>query len=444
MTNGDNCEERPYLRIHEDKSVFVNEDGISDVYIEGQSSAAAQERALAIQRTLEDGYLRNLIEECRNANIDLGDISDEAKNLLESLVNAVTSEVGRAVVGLTVMQLCIKSICPEQSIRLHKGSSRRGSFSWQDGISMRTIDRNYITPLLREYELSLHNRDGVMMTRTLAENYPYTQLFKAEIRGAKSEWLKIVDIVESNQLNPLNGLRNLLVLLHNRSEALSRKANAAMVAVNNLLSFSLTADDVKRFIKHVVDTSAYSARLFEISLHSLYQVLEDRRVLPGFLKRMSQMRSANKKHGDIGDVQIVRSLSGLDIIESWDAKYGKPYLRDELEELNEKLGLHPEVEVAGFVVDKDPDIRTDIEARKEEIASIHGISLDIFDFNAWVDDQLTRVPDDTDSLCREWIIAFSESICQKRRERAPIDEPCDGWIDELHQAAIVEYERLSR
>jgi hypothetical protein len=36
------------------------------------------------------------------------------------------------------------------------------------------------------------------------------------------------------------------------------------------------------------------------------------------LKPLSQMRSANKKHGNIGDIEI---LEARQIIESWDAKY---------------------------------------------------------------------------------------------------------------------------
>ena len=35
-------------------------------------------------------------------------------------------------------------------------------------------------------------------------------------------------------------------------------------------------------------------------------------------------------------------------IESWDAKYGKTYLRDELEELNDKLKSHPQTTLVGF------------------------------------------------------------------------------------------------
>ena len=106
---------------------------------------------------------------------------------------------------------------------------------------------------------------------------------------------------------------------------------------------------------------------FEIALHSLFQVLEDHNTFDGYLKPLSQMRSANKKHGNIGDIEVVAGLQGMHIIESWDAKYGKSYLRDELEELKDKLGEHPETAVAGFVVNQTPDLTSEIADRTDEL-----------------------------------------------------------------------------
>lgn len=35
------------------------------------------------------------------------------------------------------------------------------------------------------------------MTRSLAENYPYSPVYKANIRGARLEWLSIVEAIEA-------------------------------------------------------------------------------------------------------------------------------------------------------------------------------------------------------------------------------------------------------
>jgi len=45
---------------------------------------------------------------------------------------------------------------------LHKGSVNSNSFSWVDGISMRVLDKNFVTPVLRKYNLLKLNADGFM------------------------------------------------------------------------------------------------------------------------------------------------------------------------------------------------------------------------------------------------------------------------------------------
>ncbi|WP_223824082.1 hypothetical protein, partial [Candidatus Enterovibrio escicola] len=90
----------------------------------------------------------------------------------------IPARIGR---GFTAILLTIKSICSEQSIRLHKGSAGGSTFSWKNGIPMRVLDKKYNTPVLRKYDLIRMNADGVFMTRSLAENYPYSELYKAAI-----------------------------------------------------------------------------------------------------------------------------------------------------------------------------------------------------------------------------------------------------------------------
>ena len=101
------------------------------------------------------------------------------------MVDSVTSEVGRSIIVVTVIQLCIKCIVPEQCIRLHKAGNRNTGFSWKDGMPMRSLDRAFITPVLRNYDILRTNADGGMMTRTFAENYPYSKLYKAGVPPKK-------------------------------------------------------------------------------------------------------------------------------------------------------------------------------------------------------------------------------------------------------------------
>ena len=55
------------------------------------------------------------------------------------------------------------------------------------------------------------------MTRSLAENYPYSKLYKAEMRGAFDTWIKIVDELEEGNVDYRTALAYMMSLLINKS-----------------------------------------------------------------------------------------------------------------------------------------------------------------------------------------------------------------------------------
>ncbi|MBQ7606484.1 MAG: hypothetical protein IJU76_00630 [Desulfovibrionaceae bacterium] len=155
-------------------------------------------------------------------------------------------------------------------------------------------------------------------------------------------------------------------------------------------------------------------------------LLSDLKLVP-----LSQLRSANKKHGNIGDIELARINI---IVESLDAKYGSPYLRDELEELKDKLTINPELKIAGFIVDSKLDLRKDIIEKKKEIEFDTGTKIYLFTFDQWIDYETKGLDLKTkQNLAYLWLNALVESFCQKRVEIAPIDKPCDKWLEDLIQ-----------
>lgn len=420
--------QEPVLYIYSDRSILVNEDGVEYKFHEGKTSDEAKKRLLIIKKALEEGFLEKIIAECQRPDVKIAEINQEQIAVIELLVNSVTSEVGRAIVGLTILQLTVKAILPEQSIRLHKGSTG-ADFSWKEGVPMRVLDKNYITPVLRKHNLLKLNADGFMMTRSLAENYPYSKLYKAAIRGARHEWLEITDAVETGKLDSVNALKQLLIFLNNKSEAFIELTNKTIEALKAFLKKKPSFKDCFSTITKFIESSTYSARMFEVAMHSLFQVLEEEKCLSGFLKPLSQMRSANKKHGNIGDIELTATLGNMDIIESWDAKYGKTYLRDELEELNDKLKSHPQTTLVGFVTDQKPNLKPEIQSRIEELQLIHETEIHILEFGEWVNYEIKKYGLNPDKVGAKWMIAIAESICQLRREIAPIDEPTTEWVE---------------
>jgi hypothetical protein len=426
-----------HLRVFRNKSELVLPDGTTQIFLEGGMSQSAKLRYQKITGELSNGYLEKQIIRCRDnlAAIDFSQLSQIHTATLNILVESVTSEVGRALVGLTVLQLCVKAIEPRQSIRLHKGSVGRKDFSWCEGISMRSLDRQYITPVLRQYDLLRLNADGFMMTRSLAENYPYSPVYKANIRGARLEWLRLVEGIETKEIAPEPALHYLLSQLLNRANAFRNLASQTRENLNIFLDKNegVNEEGITEIIHRHINESDYAARIMEIAMHCLMQAMQDCQFLPyGSLKPLSQMRSANKKHGNIGDIEILESRQ---IIEAWDAKYGKAYLRDELEELADKLQAHPTVVLAGFVTSVEPERREELVFRCQEIEDFFGLSIEIVTFREWIKKQFSRTLEEgivtEKELAEAWITAYTESIAQRRRDIAPIDEPCHQWLTSL-------------
>jgi hypothetical protein len=313
----------PHLRVYTNRSQLVLPDGTIENFPEGGMNQAAKIRYRKIISELSSGYLEReiIVSRDNSSNLNFSELTEEQKNLLDRLVQSVTSEVGRALVGLTILQLCIKSIEPEQNIRLHKGSSSTRDFSWCDGISMRSLDKQYITPVLRKYELLRLNADGFMITRSLAENYPYSSVYKANIRGGRLEWIQLVEGIESNKINSHFSLLYILSQLLNRAHNFKILALQTVQKLNLFLQATfVNRDIILNLIMRHITKSDYAARLMEIAMHSLMQAMQEYPIFPNnMLQPLSQMRSANKKHGNIADIEL---LEDRQIVEAWDAKYG--------------------------------------------------------------------------------------------------------------------------
>lgn len=394
---------------------------------EGAQSISTKRRYRRICDALESGFLLKTLQDVQSGKIDLSSVADTDADLLRQIVDGVSENEGRAVVCICFLQLAIKSIEPAQSIRLHKGGGK--GFSWVEGISMRSLDSKYTSKFLRDNHLMSMNSFGAMMTRSFAENYPYSGLYKASIKGPAASWLKLVDSIELGNTNPSLALAYMMVLLKNRSDAFNALSDRACSLAKTCRELSF--DEVREGMLNFVDHTTYSARALEVVMHGLMQALQelcaidDNQVSP-----LCQMRTANKKAGSIGDIEI-RNFDG-EVVEAWDAKYGKPYLWDELAELGEKLENAPSVTKAGFVVDKKPDIRADILDRKREIEQATKASVYLMSFDEWARFQSGNIAKkDRAKLANSWLIAVAESFGRKRLQLAPIDEPCEKWLNDL-------------
>ena len=234
---------------------------------------------------------------------------------------------------------------------------------------------------------------------------------------------------------PLVALQYLISQLLNRAEEFESLVKISIITLQEYISnhLPLSKDRIVKLMLQHIDASDHAARLLEVAMHSLAQAMYELDVYIGQeVKPLSQMRSANKKHGNVADIEIL--LDG-EVVEAWDAKYGKTYLRDEIEELGDKLQTNTHVEIAGFVTSSQPERISELQPRLNELQAIYGTRIHIFQFSDWVSTQFSRAYDEMDvneaDLSKSWITAYLESIAQLRREIAPIDEPCYRWLDSL-------------
>ncbi|MBK6385097.1 MAG: hypothetical protein IPF69_16945 [Chitinophagaceae bacterium] len=117
-----------------------------------------------------------------------------------------------------------------------------------------------------------------MMTRSLAENYPYSKLYKEATRGARQEWLEITDSVEIGKLDAVNALKQLVIFLNNKSEAFLKLTDKTLETLSAFLKKKPPFKDCYFTITKFIESSTYSARMFEVAMHSLFQVLEEENV----------------------------------------------------------------------------------------------------------------------------------------------------------------------
>jgi hypothetical protein len=442
--NQEDLRNQPHLEIYGNYSILAGvNNAIERIWAEGRQGNEAQERYRQVKSALNQGFFEQKIEEAKSpetASVIESRISADQRKAIQEIVSSITAQTGRALVDIFVLQLTVKTICPEQDIRLHKGSSNRGTFSWREGISMRSIDAEHIIPTLRKYELLRINQYGGYMTRTFAENYPYTKFYKAEIRAkqqARQRWLQVIDDLEKGGIDADAALLYVLQLLWQFSEAFSNLVQKTLNSLGTWIDKNepLSISSTVMLIKEHIEESEARARLLEVAMHALLQTLGELGVdLGGKLKPLMPMRTANKKHGNIGDVEV---LSGNLLIEAWDAKYEQPYLSDALDELVEKIHEH-NIDVSelqfGYVLFPAKKTYPEVDHKVDDIDDQLGLKVQILAFDEWVHEQFIRSQNagiSEENLARTWLQVYTESLCLKRVDQAPIDEPTFDWVESL-------------
>lgn len=432
--------DEPRMITYSDRTATIDATGTRHIFEEGPQTDEARQRYEHIQEELDDGYLDQQIRDIATTGTQLDtDLDDNHQALIDDLVDGVSDGAGQSLAGLAIVQLTIKSIEPAQNIRLHKGSQRSDHFGWKEGISFRTIDGRHIAPALREYDLLNVSKDGVMMTRSLAENYPYSQVYKSSLRGPCDAWGKLVESIErsDSSLAPEPALRYLLLALVNRGSCAQHINQNLLEAVEALRNTGVSPDQIFDVIQRHIRHSPHGDRVLKIALHALYQVIEDNDKLAGVSPTGGKLQPPEftpLPDADIDShypsITVTHPSDESHIHTAWDVNTGRLDMVAKLDQLENLLQAHPEIQRLGVIVENGPSVDTDIDDQLTAIEDQHNVEIRITTFqdlcNEWLEDLVSSGTDYS-----QWLVAYAETLTHRRRNRAPLNEPTREWVEIL-------------
>ena len=210
-------------------------------------------------------------------------------------VIADKSEYFKGVCTVLITSLTHKVVKPKQDVRKHQASMR-------GGYSGRMIDTKYVTPFLKSNQLT-HMEESGWLTRSLEHNSPYNFNYNGKIKDkeVRLAFLTLLDKIENKIANPQHYLDYLLQKL-----ILLRDNNINQTV--HLKSAEIAIDDVIALLEqHFQSTdSSGTARLPVLAVYSMYECMMNQvaRYQDKSLLKLKSHTTADRKSGDIGDIQI--------------------------------------------------------------------------------------------------------------------------------------------
>jgi hypothetical protein len=430
-----------FLVIGDDKDILFTEkkDGqvIIDTFRRGKADAKSKTDEILRKLNVENGFLDSVlsdaVKEFENGINPFEDplLTERGAILTRALTDGFEGEKGRGLFVHSVLVSAIKTVCPEQDIRLHKTD-------WIDGIGMRVIDKKCISAWFNSRNLGVKmNSDGVFMTRSLAVDIPYVPSFPPKIKGPKDEWLELISGMQFGEINPKSALRALLFGAHLRNIEFGKVVDEILESCKKLDNNPNRIFEI--IYTHINGRKNGGSRLLEIALHSYAQVcFEEDFKIPTIGKNsimapIKPMRSPDKKAGDVGDIQF-RHESFIDekgsryIEYAIDAKFGKSISDYEIDRL--LTHLHDEETPQPYLTSFDfiGLDKPNLNAKKihlfdeQNLPNIRAISLNDF----------VKEIDPNGSLTMKWLKRYVSMLSTQDLGYGQVTEITTDWLLSLY------------
>jgi len=251
-------------------------------------------------------HQEKLLEIYENSTI-INDVKlpDLITDCLNKIGLNIESQKGVFTVLIT---LCVHKILhPTQDIRYHQDNM-------SGGFSGRSIDTKYITPTLKELEITSMSESG-WLTRSLEQPYPYLKEYNGKISKLKFEFLEVVDFIQHNPQKVSDVCRVLLnfginVRLKNIVE-ITPLENSELLTIDNIIN------SLSEFFYQNYHISGGS-KLPVLSFYSIYTILVNElkrydNCNVGILGSHTSSDRTSKSSGDIEIFQNGILLESLEI-----------------------------------------------------------------------------------------------------------------------------------
>lgn len=282
----------------------------------------------------------------------------KVKEQVRSIVSR--AEDNKGIIAVLTTLLSHKLVTPAQDIRNHQ-------VQITNGFSGRTIDKDFITPWIKEHSFPAMSESG-WLTRSLEQAVPYDFNYTGKIRPQeiKDAFLNIIDYVQTKKGNANSVLEYFLSeLIRKRDSATIDLAKPHSLSINKI---------VQVLKKHFTFNypCAGAARLPVLAIYAAYQCMmnETERFKGKVLLPMESHNSADSQSGRIGDIDVWENNSAFEGVE---VKHEIKITDELVRHAYEKFKIYPTDRYYLLTTaNMDNDDRDSINIEIEKISRIHG------------------------------------------------------------------------
>lgn len=307
--------------------------------------------------TLNFAY-ENALKLIQENKIDSLEINPKVNEQIKLIVSR--AEDNKGIIAVLTTLLSHKLVNPAQDIRNHQAQI-------PNGFSGRTIDKDFITPWIKEHSFPAMAESG-WLTRSLEQAVPYDSNYTGKIKPQeiKDAFLNIIDYVQVKNGNTEFVLECFLSeLIKKRDSATIDLAKPHSLSINKI---------VQVLEKHFTFRypCAGASRLPVLAIYAAYQCMmnEVERFNGKVLLPMESHNSADSQSGRIGDIDIWENDSAFEGVE---VKHEIKITDELVRHAYEKFKIYPTDRYYLLTTANMDNANWDsINAEIEKISRIHG------------------------------------------------------------------------